>query len=276
MTDTALSSWQEQYMTASEAYPIAVCEEHIVPLLKRNFTRAVVVRDATLVAYADRVSALHDDELAGLYWYDENHPRKRRVSGQVVHTDYVTKSDIAAESAAAKIRLNESDIAAFTEKCNAIRDLFIRVYNAYTNQPFEVMRGFTLFTPQGGRGRSPELHIDNTILTVHWAAALATFRVYDGELDGDVWNALSHIERKKKSPEDQQRDFESLIELAKVLPMIENNVGDLMITKGQLGQDLSSPQVRQQMCVHVSSPTIQENGQAGFLMTPQMPKPNPV
>lgn len=274
MTDLALSNWQEQYMTASQAYPIVSCEKHIVPLLKNDFTRAVVVRHPALATYSDRVSVLPDDELADLYWHDENHPRKRRASGHIVHTNYLTVNDIIEESAAANIRLNEEDVTTFTHKCNEIRDLFARVYNAYTDRAFEAIRGFTLFTPIGGRGRSPELHIDNTILTIHWAAARATFRVHDGELDDDVWNALSMVERKKKTPEDQTKDFERLIALANdpSFAMVENQVGDLMITKGQLGLDLSDPIVRQQMCVHVSSPTIQERGQAGFLMTPQIPK----
>ena len=186
-------------------------------------------------------------------------------------------NDIIAEAAAANIRISDDQVENFTQKCNAIRDLFTKVYNEYTDQAFEAMRGFTLFTPPGGQGRSPELHIDNTVLSVHWAAAFATFKLHDGELSDDVWNMLSMIERKKKTQDVQDAEFARRIQLAKELPMFENQIGDLMITKGQLGLNLSDPIIRQQMCVHVSSETIIKFGQAGFLMTPQMPKPpNPV
>lgn len=276
MTDAALLNWREQYMSDSFAYPIVDREEHIVPLLKMPFTRAVVFRHKDLAKFADHVSVLPDQDLAGKYWHDENQPRKRRASGQVIHLGYVSPDSIAAEAASANIKIREEDVAAFSNTCNVIRNLFTRVYKGYApERPLNGVRGFTLFTPQGGQGRSPELHVDNTILTAHWAAARATFRVHDGALDDDVWNALSMIERRKKSPNDQAKDFEKLMQLAidPSFKMIENQVGDLMITKGQLGLDLSDIVVRQQMCVHVSSPTITTQGQAGFLMTPQMPKP---
>lgn len=275
MTDAALLNWREQYMSESFAYPIVDSEEHIVPLLKMPFTRAVVFRHEDLAKFADRVSVLPDQDLAGKYWRDEEHPRKRRASGQVIHLGYMSPDSIAAEAATANIKIKEEDAAAFSNTCNVIRNLFMRVYNGYApDRPVSGMRGFTLFTPQGGQGRSPELHVDNTILTVHWAAARATFRVHDGALDDDIWNALSMIERKKKSSHDQEKGFEKLVQLAndQSFEMIENQVGDLMITKGQLDLDLSDIVVRQQMCVHVSSPTITTQGQAGFLMTPQMPK----
>ena len=114
--EQALSNWQQIYMTASAAYPIVSREEHIVPLLKRNFTRAVVIRHDALVMDAGRMSVLADSELADRYWYDEDEPRKRRASGKVVHTDYVTPNDIIAESAAANNRLNEADVSAFNQK----------------------------------------------------------------------------------------------------------------------------------------------------------------
>ncbi|HAJ89577.1 MAG TPA: hypothetical protein DCM27_00965 [Rhodospirillaceae bacterium] len=274
MSEQVLSNWRPQYMTATEAYPIASREEHIVPLLKRSFTCAVVVRHDALHMDASRISILQDAELADKYWYDESEERQRRSSGKVVHSNYVSEKDIKDEAISANIRLNDMDASLFTDKCNAIRDLFIRIYYQYTiDRPFEAMRGFTLFTPQGGQGRSPELHIDNTILSIHWAAAFATFRVYDGILSDETWNMLSMIERKKKTQQVQHEDFLKLVKLAKTLPMIENKIGDLMITKGQLGEDLSDPFVRQQVCVHVSSPSITQYGQVGFLMTPQMPKP---
>lgn len=273
----ALSDWQEDYMTASRAYPIATREEHIVPLLRAPFCRAVTYRNPELAFDPSTVTAVNDQQLAQLYWKDANEARGRRASGRKVHVAHLSAEDIRTESDEAGIIIDPDAVQVFTDRCNVIRDMFGRVFDAYTQTEGVVQRGFTLFTPKGGRGRSPELHIDNTVLTVHWAAALATFRVHDGPLSEDVWNALNMTKRKlldPKNPQDKEKldeIFKFLTEQAATLDMAENKIGDIMITKGQRCVNLDDPVVRQQVCVHVSSPTIIENGQAGFLMTPQMP-----
>ena len=74
------------------------------------------------------------------------------------------------------------------------------------------------------------------------------------------------------SPEEKAANFAFLIDAPKnvALDMRDNQIDDMMITKGQRGVDVSSPAVRKSMCVHVSSDTIIECGQAAYLMTPKM------
>jgi hypothetical protein len=273
-----LSDWQGQYLTASKAYPIATAEKHIVPLLRREFTRAVVYRNPELALDPTRVMALADGGSIALpYWYNKSNPL-RLFSGKEVHKDYLTDNIIIEESSQAKILISPDAVSLFTSRCNQLRDMFTRVFNEYAPTEGVIQRGFTLFTPKGGRGRSPELHIDNTILTLHWAAALATLRLHDGNLSDEVWHDLSMLNRKHLDPkkdEDKlilEEIINRLISIVPELEMVENQIGDVMITKGQLGQDLSNAEVRRQMCVHVSSSSISQFGQAGFLMTPQMPK----
>jgi hypothetical protein len=272
-----LSDWQEQYLTASKAYPIATTEKHIVPLLRREFTRAVVYRNPELAFDTTRVMALPDGGSIALpYWYNKSNPL-RLFSGKEVHRDYLTDEKIIEESSQAKIFISPEAVSLFTLRCNQLRDMFTRVFNEFTSTEGIVQRGFTLFTPKGGRGRSPELHIDNTILTLHWAAALATLRLHDGDLSEDVWFDLDmknrkHLDPKKESDKAILEEIISrLILAATECEMVENQIGDVMITKGQRDKDLSKSEVRSQMCVHVSSSSISQFGQAGFLMTPLMP-----
>ncbi|MBL8640855.1 MAG: hypothetical protein JNL76_01930 [Alphaproteobacteria bacterium] len=252
------------YLTSTKAYPIAYSEQDVMPLLRDPFCRAVVLRDPDFVFDAKEIQALRLEDLAQKYWEDATAPSGRLRSGETTHTSLLTVDDIRSESRVAGIVISETALSLFTERCNQIRALFGRVFEEYTGLRNTVLRGFTLFTPVGGRGRAPELHIDNTILSVHWSAALSTFRVCDGDIPDDIWDVLD--------PDTRKNYFHFLVDALKRhdLQTVENEIGDIMITKGQKGLDLSSRDVRQAVCVHASSDTIIQNGQAGFLMTPQM------
>lgn len=252
------------YLTSTKAYPIAYSEQDVMPLLRDPFCRAVVLRDPDFAFDAKEIQALHLEDLAQKYWEDATAPSGRLKSGQTTHTSLLTVDEIRSESRVAGIVISETALSLFTERCNQIRALFGRVFEKYTGFENTVLRGFALFTPVGGRGRAPELHIDNTILTVHWSAALSTLRLCDGDIPDDIWDVLD--------PDTRKNYFYFLVEALKRddLQTVENAIGDIMITKGQKGLDLSSQEVRQAVCVHASSDTIIQNGQAGFLMTPQM------
>jgi|GEM_PF-2930756 len=276
-TKSALLDRQNKYLTPSLAYPIATEEEHIVPLLQREFTRAVVYRNPEFKFDDSRVMAMSDGGGIALpYWFNKNNPL-RLFSGKRVHTDYLTDDVIIGESGDAKIFISPEAVSLFTARCNQLRDIFSRVFNEFTMTEGVVQRGFTLFTPKGGRGRSPELHIDNTILSLHWSAALASFSIHDGDLPDNVWNDLDIKNRKNLDPKIEadkialEEIISRLIAIVPQLEMIDNQIGDVMFTKGQRDQDLLKSSIRQQMCVHVSSSTISQFGQAGFLMTPLMP-----
>ena len=272
MHEGKLSDWKEDYMTGTQSYPVTARQEFILPLLRLPFTRATILRDPEFQIDPSQISVKHNKEMASKYWADPTEERGRKASGKTIHYANITEEVIQNESSEAGIVLSSDAVQNMTEKCNKLRQMFTEVYNGYTDRAFKSMRGFTLFTPIGGQGRSPELHIDNTILTLHWAAALATFRVHDGLLDDKVWEALDMRRRKQKAPEEQSKDFSFLVDQARILDMTENQVGDVCFTKGQLGRDLGDKNARQSVCVHVSSPTIHQFGQAGFLMTPEMPK----
>ncbi len=260
------------YLFDNPAYPIVTRAEDILPALRDPFCRAVTLRDPSLKFDASSVIALPDTDLARRYWRDEEEPRGRRASGKIGSETDVSLAEIIAQAKEAKIVMSEDAAAAFTARCNAYRRIFTDVFEGYTGLKNIPQRGFALFTPVGGRGRSPELHIDNTILTLHWSAALAKFRLCNGEPDERTWNALDRQKQDALSPEEKAANFSFLVEAVKnaTLDMRDNEVGDMMITKGQRGVDVSRPDVRKSLCVHVSSDTIIECGQAAYLMTPKM------
>jgi hypothetical protein len=273
----SVPGWQPDYLTMTESYPIVRQEEHIVPLLRNPFARAVILRDPkNCLSPSEEVNIVSDKELAARYWADESDPAMGRLMpGRIEHNEDVTTDGIRKESLEAKIYLSSAAVAWFTERCNHLRGLITQTYNDYTNnRPYRVISGYTLFTPKGGQGRAPEAHIDNTILTCHWGAALATLRLYDGFLCDETWDTMNMVKRKLKPADQQKRDIDYLIKLARQpdFMMSETQPGDVVFGKGQYGLDLDDSMSRASVCVHASSETIIQNGQAGFLMTPQMPK----
>jgi hypothetical protein len=244
--------------------------------LLEPFTRAVCLRDPEF--QLDRADFTIDPRCSSIalpYWLNK-FDTARRFSGKIVHGENITPQDAIQESTEAGIIIAPHAVDKYTDICNQLRGLFTRAFNEYTNTEGIVQRGFTLFTPRGGVGRSRELHIDNTVLSLHYNGPLSTLSLYDGELSQDVWDALNMIKRKcldTNNPNDKailQEIIRFLIEQASILPMTENQPNDVMITIGQRDLDLDNPQVRRKVCVHVSSTSISANGQAGWLMTPLM------
>jgi hypothetical protein len=239
-----------RYLTDSPAYPIVTEESQIVPLLREPFTRAVCLRDPEF--QLDRADFTIDPKCSSIalpYWRGK-FDKTRKFSGKIPHREEVTRDNIIAESNEAGIIIASHAVDEFTDICNRLRGLFTRVFNAYTNTEGVVQRGFTLFTPHGGVGRSRELHIDNTVLTLHYNGPLSTLSLYDGDLSQDVWDALNMLKRKildMNKPEDKEK-LENiilfLIAEAARLPMFENEPNDVMITVGQLGLDLDDEAVR--------------------------------
>lgn len=262
-----------EYLTSTKSYPVTSDEKQIVPLLRDPFCRAVVFRSSELTFDPSGIAVSPDPSLALRYWRDETAPRGRLASGRMVHTTEISEEQILQEAREANIEfLGSHALKNFTEICNKFRATFSNVFAEYSGVTNAGMRGFTLFTPIGGRGRSPELHADNTILTLHWAAAKASFPVSDCDLSENIWRMLDRNHQNSLSLEDRAANHARLIDMAADLPLVENKIGDVMITKGQLNRDLTNPDHRQGVCVHASSPSIIAKGQAGFLMTPKMPE----
>ncbi len=51
------------------------------------------------------------------------------------------------------------------------------------------------------------------------------------------------------------------------------SLGDIIFMKGQKGRDFSAPEDRAQMCIHASSPYIEQAGQVAALYYAQVPQP---
>ena len=114
------------------------------------------MRDPTLKFDGSSVIAVPDADLARRYWRDEDEPRGRRSSGKINSEKDVSLAEVIAQARDANITMSEEAAAAFTARCNAYRGIFTRVFEGYTGLKDIPQRGFVLFTPVGGRGRSPE------------------------------------------------------------------------------------------------------------------------
>lgn len=261
------------YLHNDRGYPIITSRDDIVPALREPYTRAVVLRDPASPFDATEVRAANVPEsVVASYWKDETHRRGRVAAGENSYLEPLTTSHIILESLQGGISLSDRAIVQMTERCNQYRDLFDEVFQKYTGLRVP-HRGYLLFTPEGGMGRSPELHVDNTVLTLHWSTALAKFSLYKGEPSERLWAALDRVRQDQLTPEERAENFRYLVSVASDPNQTrDNDIGDVMLTKGQRGVNVSDPAVRQGLCAHASSQTIIQNGQAAYLMTPQMPK----
>ncbi len=258
------------YLFDNKSYPIFMTERNIAPALCEPFTRAVTLRDPALKLDTRSIRAVLDKELAAKYWMASE---ERAASGRVFYTRDITADDVLEQSRAAGITMDAPVLHAFAGNCNKLRAMFSRIFYDHTGLDGIEMRGFLLFTPVRGRGRSPELHVDNTRLSLHWSAALATFSVANGEPDEATWNALDRHKQDAMSPKERKKNFEFLVRQAgnPDLDIRDNLIGDVIITKGQRSASLLCPEIRKAVCVHTSSDSITMNGQAAFLLTPKMP-----
>lgn len=253
--------------------PVVEREADIVGLLKDPSKRAVTLRDPNLYFDPKHIRAIPNPDLAEKYWSDPAmEARGRRISGLNGYDAPLSVKNVQSEADAASIHIDPAAVGTLTERCSQYRAIFSRVFEAYTGLRNTKMIGRILFTPQGGQGRSPEIHVDNTILTLHWSIALSELRIYHVPPTDEMWRALKG---KQANVSDFQaaRNKDLLLRTARKSgpnKLGYNEIGDVVIGKGKRGKDLDRPKDRGECFVHTSSDRVKDFGQAAFLITPKM------
>jgi hypothetical protein len=257
------------YLFDNPALPVIRSAEEILPALRRDFTRAVTFRHADYDFSNRAIRAVANFAETRAYHLDAIDPR-RRYAGRIGHTGAVDTEDVQRESAEAGIVLDGDTAADFATRCKTLRTLFSTILEDYTDGAIADTTARLLFTPKGGLGRAATLHVDNTILTLHWSAALAPLGVLNGEPDENLWQALDRRYKDGAGPAELRR-IGQILERADdddMLDLRDNAIGDIVIGKGQRGRDLSQPEARREAFVHKSSAGITRSGQAAFVLTP--------
>lgn len=269
-------------------YPVITDEKDFLEALLAPDVRGVTLRDPNFVFYPGWVQTYDNSDVGAKYWHDEEmaarevppgkRKRERRSAGDIRYLNYVSSENVLAETSAAGIILQPNAVKAITERCNHYRDLFLKVLHQYIERkqlpcgPIPAA-GYILATPIGGLGRSPELHVDNTILSLHATFALSSLGIYLSEPEEEIWHLLDAQYQRGLTQEDYTEVFNRLVQEAnnpdRDLQLTQ--ICDAIITKGQMGVDMRDKEARKGVCPHFSSWEMIGSGQLGYLMTPIMP-----
>lgn len=190
------------------------------------------------------------------------------MAGEVSYTDVVTTEHVLREAQKADITINDKAINAFSDRTNELRLLYMKIYQEiYGPQEDESIVGHLMFTPKHGLGRSPMMHVDNVQLTLHTTFAGATLRLLTGIASETLWKAMNVLKTSALPPEELSKNNDELTRLTRAYVDEFSSValGDVVIMKGQRGENLDDPETRERVCVHASSPYIPQYGQAGAI-----------
>lgn len=255
-----------EYLFENPAYPIVNSYRDVLPALRDPFCRAVTLRDPEL-AISPLIEAVPNPDLARKYGRSY-FPMTEKSTGQILCESYIFEHDIKREAEDVSIEMDAVAVSDYVDISNHLRDIFIAVFEEFSGLKSSCIRGIPLFAPVAATGRAPHLHVDNNILTLHWSAALARLSIANGEPGEKTWKALDakcsslsalkrleYLERAVHFPEHDMRD---------------NEIGDVVISKGQKLLNLANPKDRKSVCVHSSSSSIAENGQVAFLLAPKL------
>lgn len=262
----------------NKAFPIVESDQDVVEQLGRPDVRAVVYRNEADAALHDflkaSVSAPANRQLAQAFSSTAHYSERPQYAGKERFLEPFSSDLILNESLAAGVVISEAAIEPLTRRMAEIREMYLTVYHATGGDPAHGTAGHLLFTPKGGDGRAPKVHVDYLPLTCHWAFALSPLDIMTEEPDEQMWMMLNRI-LYNKLDERAQQDWDlwlTGISETRQADFSYSVVGDVIFSKGQRFRDLSRPEERAQVCVHKSSNLIPHMGQASALFYPILPK----
>ncbi|MBI1327876.1 MAG: hypothetical protein GC136_09575 [Alphaproteobacteria bacterium] len=259
------------------SYPAVDDPAEIAPALNDAHTRAVFYTDPrmpkTIRELAPAITASNNATLASAYQRISDDGTREKSAGRVHYMDAVTMDQVQAEADSAGIQIanDHNSLALLTRRINQMRNVFTQAYREYSGDTDSAIVTHLLFTPKGGIGRSPMLHVDNLPLTGHWSAALSSLEIMIEEPPAFLWEMLDK-RKTNKLPKGANLPLQaSLSAFVKHNPQDFERaaLGDLLILKGQKLRDLSNPLDRACVCVHTSDRHIAEEGQAAAMFYPK-------
>ncbi len=262
-----------EHLFGNNAYPIVTNESDIVEAYNLPTTRAVILRDESAwQREADIFKAgivmNSNPELAQMYHSIDGDPNNRRYAGDVSYTDVLNAQTILEESARAEINVTPEAADLFQARMNYMRPLYDRLHTQlYGEHEDESIVGHAMFTPKGGAGRSPMMHVDDVRLTMHGTFAGATLKLLNGVTSETMWELMDKTKSNALPPQVRDANDDQLTRMTADYAdeFSSARLGDLILMKGQKEQDMSDPDVREEMGVHVSSPAISYQGQAAAI-----------
>lgn len=259
-------------------YPIVGSYDEIVGFLRQPDVRAVVYRNEADQAAHDflkqSVSAPRVCALAQAFSSTAHYSARPIYAGKSRFLEPFSRELVAAEAQSGGIVIAPEALDLLTERLAAIRSLYLDVYQATGGDPAHETAGHLLFTPKGGDGRAPKMHVDYLPLTCHWAFALAPLDIMTEEPDEHLWTMLNRVHYNKLDEPGQLACDQWLTEVSETrqADFAYSVVGDIIFSKGQRFRDLSKAADRAQVCVHKSSNLIPHMGQAAALFYPILPR----
>lgn len=262
------------YLFNEKSYPVVVHPDGILEELNRDGTKAVIFRDKQKWQEDSKIFKsgiiIPDDKVhAQKYWRDTaatEHGRK--ITGDRIYTDLAGSDAILLEACNAHIDIKPQALELLAQRVSEYRALFQRVQEGYRGfAKDDELHTRVLFAPKGGQGRSPMMHVDDVDLTMHFTVSGAAIRVSNGVITETAWEAMNR-DLMRTMPENirvAKEEWLTDITAQYVEEFSTVSLGDVVIMKGGKDKDLRIEKSRDNTCVHVSSPYIQQEGQAAVL-----------
>ncbi len=247
-------------------YPIVKQKDEILPLLRDDFTRAVLFDSPDLKINPDNIIDIGQYSGAQTFWKDDRRPRGRRIPGEKMYDlQTLTLQSVDEESRSAGIVIPPKALADIHQKMVLSVNIFSQIVLQHSQRTDFFMRVWQMWAPREGQGRTPVPHIDRTALTGLWYAGRATAKAHIGDVSEDVWQALSPQRQNEHQHEPVLQEFGRQSDPEDWIDFLP---GMLVVTRNSKDLDLNNPSVRRTVCIHKSG-DVRKLGQAGIVMVPK-------
>jgi hypothetical protein len=294
------------YYKNQRSYPLATSTEHAVQLLNSNKVKAALIFDEQYKLPVNDIQDIQPN-VVSQWWTSVEQPKKEFVSpGEVTYVvdsasvdalkrlgqqpRLLDRASVEAELKAAGLHMTPDALNQLHQKMlNAIAG-FSNVFQEYMDIDSDefVTRTWQIFAPKGALGRTPNLHIDHSVLSGLWYpyANRAPAQAYIGETSEQLWSALQPSKKGKSRGKASNKDRQNNMILRKFTAdaspkdFMTFPDGALIVAKNLKGKsmppsyrDLSDKKVRQSICLHKSG-DVAKMGQVGLIMIPQIIRQN--
>ena len=277
-----------RYLNNNKDYPIVFSPKKVLPLLNDGSTRAVILQTPDFSFNPKKIKNDPNFNDSDKYWRDDNHKEGRRQPGEIAYTLKEHISDltqeegiqelllehIAQETKQAGILISDKGIAELHQKIIHAMHVFSNIVEKHTNNKNFYMRCWQMWSPVGGQGRSPTLHIDNTAITALWYAARTPADVYTGTIPENVWPALDPANKYKNKFKGRAKDFTQTIHPKELMPLplhsliVTRNAKETTPDGEIVTRSMDKKHVRRTVCPHKSG-DLRKHGQAGIVLIPR-------
>lgn len=254
----------------NSAYPFVTSPIMVVPLLRNDMSRAVMLREPR---WESDLQIIHD----GIHFAetppDDFKYKKLMHNGE--QAGPMTEERILHEANMLGVDIDPDALRLLTLHCNYLREQFIEYFRELTGDHEREILGRLFLNPIGGEGIAPLMHVDDREIVLHSTFKGAGLFIHNGSdlpeyfwmrMDKDQFDPFmmdeyersAHLSSMRHSTESYAHQF------------AHSTVGDAVILRGQHNRKLRDPEVSRTVCVHSSSPNIATEGQVAVAFYPKM------